>query len=302
MSTPSVRGIVPILVTPFDEQGEIDEKSLKNLIEFNIAGGVHGLGVANGSEMFKLNEAERAQVVRCVVKTVRGRVPVVISTGAPGTATAIQFSRAAEEAGADAVMLMPPNFMPVAANAITAHYRDISRAVGIPVILQDVPMAPVSPALALAIARECPTVRYIKVETFPLTAKVEAMVAAAADQLIIFGGAGGTYFIEEMRRGAQGTMPYCSQPKTFVEVWNLFQNGDEKGARRLFDERIMAVNRLTNQGHDTQHHLHKQMLVRRGVIRNAHVRGPTERPDPVTQGEIDELLLQLVPHAEPFGG
>ncbi|MEQ9815492.1 MAG: dihydrodipicolinate synthase family protein [Azospirillaceae bacterium] len=302
MSTPAIRGVVPILVTPFDEQGEIDEKSLKNLIEFNISGGVHGLGVANGSELFKLNEAERAQVVRCVVKTVRGRVPVVISTGAPGTATAIQFSRAAEEAGADAVMLMPPNFMPVASNAITAHYRDISRAVGIPVILQDVPMAPVSPALALAIARECPTVRYIKVETFPLTAKVEAMVAAAADQLVIFGGAGGTYFIEEMRRGAQGTMPYCSQPTTFVEVWNRFQNGDETGARRLFDERIMAVNRLTNQGHDTQHHLHKQMLVRQGVIRTAHVRGPTEQPDPVTQGEIDDLLLQLVPHAEPFGG
>ena len=89
-----MRGVVPILVTPFDNEGNIDEASLRRLIEFNIAGGVHGLGVANGSEVFKLTEAERAQVVRCVVDAVRGRVPVVISTGANGTDIAIAYSKA----------------------------------------------------------------------------------------------------------------------------------------------------------------------------------------------------------------
>ena len=118
--------------------------------------------------------------------------------------------------------------------------------------------------------------------------------------LTIFGGAGGTYFIEELRRGAQGTMPYCSQPSTFVEVWDRFQRGDESGARVLFDQRIMAINRLIGQGSDTQHHLHKQLLVRQGVIRTAKVRGPTVAPDTHTQREIDQLLAQLIPTAAVF--
>ncbi len=65
-----ITGVVPILVTPFDAEGGVDEASLRNLIEFNIAGGVHGVGVANGSELFKLSEAERALVVRIVVEAV----------------------------------------------------------------------------------------------------------------------------------------------------------------------------------------------------------------------------------------
>jgi 4-hydroxy-tetrahydrodipicolinate synthase len=120
------------------------------------------------------------------------------------------------------------------------------------------------------------------------------MAAAAGKKLIIFGGAGGSYFIEEMRRGAQGTMPFCSQPKAFVETWNRFQAGDEKGARQVFDASIMAVNRLGAQGGDLFYHLHKQLLVRLGVIKHAVVRSPTIVVDPVTQREIDQLLEQLV--------
>lgn len=302
MKACTLTGVVPILITPFDEEGRIDEDSLRRLVEFNIAGGVHGLGVANGSEMFKLSEAERAQVVRCVVDTVRGRVPVVISTGAPGTDVTIAFSRAAEAAGADMVMITPPSFMPVAADGVVEHFRRVSQSIGIPICLQDVPAGPVPPGLALRIARECEKVTTIKVETFPVTVKVAEMVAAASKTLTILGGANGTYFIEEMRRGAQGTMPYCSQPGVFVEVWNRFRAGDEAGARALFDARIMGVNRLVGQGNDTQHHLHKQFLVRQGIIRTAKVRGPTVPPDPVTQGEIDRHLAALLPEARPFDG
>ena len=63
---------MPILVTPFDERGGIDEESLARLIDFNIAAGVHGLGVALGSEIFKFNEAERDAVTRAVVRAGRG--------------------------------------------------------------------------------------------------------------------------------------------------------------------------------------------------------------------------------------
>jgi len=296
----SIRGVVPILVTPFDEEGRIDEASLKSLVDFNIAAGVHGLGVALGSEVFKFNETERDTVIRGVVAAVGGRVPVVINSGAAGTDLAVYYSRRAEELGADALMVIPPNFMPVGAEEIADYYRQISRAVQLPIFLQDVVQAPIPPGLALRIAGECEHARYIKVETLPVVSKVADMVQTAGTALKIFGGAGGSYFIEEMRRGSIGTMPFCSQPAAFVEVWNRFQAGDEAGAREAFDRTIMAVNRLGQQGGDLFYHLHKQLLVRQGVIRTAFVRSPTLRLDATTQGEIDTLISELVPSPRQF--
>jgi len=301
MLLPPLHGVVPILVTPFHPDGRIDEESLANLVEFNVAAGIHGLGVALGSEIFKFTEAERAQVTACVLTAARRRVSIVINSGAAGTDLAVYYSKAAEAAGADALMVIPPTFMPVSAEEIFDYYVAIDRAVGIPIILQDVPQGPISPGLALKLADACRNVRYIKVETLPVTSKVAAMAAAAGDRLTIFGGAGGSYFIEEMRRGALGTMPFCSQPADFLAVWDAFRRGDEVAARQHFDARIMAINRLGAQGGDIFYAMHKQLLVRRGVIRTALVRSPTTALDPVTAREIDELLAQLVPEPVSFG-
>lgn len=300
MTLPMLHGVVTILVTPFHDDGRIDEESLANLVAFNISAGVHGIGVALGSEIFKFNEAERAQVTRCVITAARKRVPVVINSGAAGTDLAVHYSKAAEVEGADALMVIPPSFMPASADEIFDYYVAIDRAVGIPIILQDVPQGPVPPGLALRIADLCRNVKYIKVETQPVTGKVAAMAAVASNKLTIFGGAGGSYFIEELRRGALGTMPFCSQPADFVAVWDAFRAGDEVAARARFDCTIMAINRLGNQGGDIFYGMHKQLLVRLGVIRNALVRSPTTAIDPITQGEIDALLSEIVPKAVPY--
>jgi len=286
----SMKGVVPILVTPFDIQGRVDKHSLESLIDFNIEAGVHGLGVAIGSEIFKLGDEEREMVTRTVVNRVAGRVPVVINTGASGTQLAIQYSKLAEELGADALMIIPPHFMPTNSEEIAGYYNAIDAEVSIPIILQHIPHAPVPPALALRLAKECKNIAYIKVETMPCTTKVAEMAAAAGDVLTVFGGAGGSYFIEEMRRGAKGTMPFCSQPDAFVKTWKLFQSGDEVAARKVFDVSIMAVNRLGAQSDDIFYHLHKQLLVKLGVIETAFVRGPTTLPDAISQREIDEVV------------
>lgn len=293
MPAGTMQGVFPILVTPFDDKGRIDEDSLRALVDFNLAAGVHGLGVAIGSEMFKFNEAERAQVTRIVIDQTKGRVPVVINTGAGGTDLAVFYSRAAEDAGADALMIIPPAFLPAGPDEIVDYYRTISNAVSIPIFLQDTPAAPIPPGLARRIAESAEHVRYIKVETLPVTAKVAEMVNAAGDALTVFGGAGGSYFIEELRRGSLGTMPFCSQPAAFVEVWNLFRAGDERGARLTFDRAIMPVNRLAAQGGDVFYHVHKELLVRQGVIRTAKVRSPTVPIDAVTRREIDELVTEI---------
>src|SRR5690349_1415607 len=145
---PYWEGVFPILVTPFDEAGRIDEESLRRVVEFNITSGVHGLGVAIGSEVYRFSEAERVQVTRIVSDQARGRVPVVINTGAQGTELAVLYSRQAEDAGADALMVMPPTFVGVGAVETRAYFKAISDAVRIPIFIQDAAPASVAGPLA----------------------------------------------------------------------------------------------------------------------------------------------------------
>jgi 4-hydroxy-tetrahydrodipicolinate synthase len=291
----SMQGVFPILVTPFDDLGRIDEESLRRLVDFNINAGVHGLGVALGSEIFKLSERERDVVTEIVISQVRQRVPVVINTGAPGTDLAVQYSRRAEELGADALMIIPPSFMPAGPAEVLEYYRAISDAVTIPIFLQDVPSAPISATLARQIAECCEYVRYIKVETVPITMKVADMVAKAGDRLTVFGGAGGGYFIEEMRRGSMGTMPFCSQPEAFVQVWKLVQSGDEETARTVFDQMIAPINRIASQGAGIFYYVHKELLRQRGIIATNKVRSPAPAVDDLTQRELQGLISDLYP-------
>lgn len=293
MLTEPMRGVYPILVTPFHEDSTIDEESLRRLIDFNIAAGVHGVGVALGSEVFKLTEAERDQVTRIVVDQVNGRVPVVINSGAAGTDLAVHYSRSAQENGADALMIMPPTFMAATADEVRDYFAAISNAVSIPIFLQDTASAVIGPGLARQLAEECEWIRYIKVESQPITAKVADMVATAGDTLTVFGGAGGGYFIEEMRRGSMGTMPFCSQPEAFVGVWNAFQAGDEAAARTLFDSTIMPINRIAVQGAGIFYTVHKELLRRRGVLGTNKVRSPAPAVETQTLRELDELITRL---------
>jgi len=295
MTGRAMQGVYPILVTPFDEGSKIDEESLRRLIEFNLEAGVHGLGVALGSEIFKLTEAERVEVTRIVVDQVAGRVPVVINTGAHGTDLAVHYSRMAEENGADALMVLPPSFFPVGADEIAAYFRAISEAVRLPIFIQDMPASPIAPALARRLTESCEWVRYIKVESPPVVEKVAAMASQAGDRLTIFGGAGGGFFIEELRRGSVGTMPFCTQPEAFVEVWDRVRAGDEAGARETFDRYLQPVARITAHGSGLFYAVHKEILRHRGVIRTARVRDPAPPLDDMTREELAILLAELYP-------
>ncbi|MFH1084267.1 MAG: dihydrodipicolinate synthase family protein [Chloroflexota bacterium] len=292
----TMKGVYPILVMPFDEQERIDVESLQSLVDFCIANGVHGLGVALGSEVFKFTEAERALVTRTVVDQAAGRVPVVINTGGNCTFQAVFYSQMAEEHGADALMLMPPSVTPVGGAETRAYFKAVSDAVHIPIFIQDTNSPHVPADLAVQIAKESENVRYIKVESLPTPQMVQETVEKAGGLLTVHGGAGGNYFIEEMRRGSVGTMPFCSQPEAFRAVWDLFQAGDERGATRLFYERILPVNRLGGLGPGASYyHIHKEILRRRGAIRTRVVRGPIAPLNDRIWGEVTAVIDELYP-------
>ena len=293
MSEQAMRGVVTILVTPYDEQYRVDVESLQRLVEFNVQAGVHGLGVALGSEIVALSEAERQQVTRAVVQQARGRAPVVINSGGPVAELAVLYSRMAAGDGADALMVRPPNFLPAGPDQVIAYFKAISDAVRLPIFIQDTPETPVSGGLARRIAESCPNVRYVKIESLPPPYQVAQAVAACGDLLGVFGGAGGSFFIEELRRGAIGTMPGCSQPEAFVAVWDAYQAGDERAAQEAMVRSILPVNRLATQAPAAFYHVHKEILRRRGIIRTANVRGPVAPLDPVTQRELAQVFEEL---------
>ncbi len=102
------RGVYPILITPFDERDRIDEEDLRRLVDYCIAEGVHGFGLAFGTETPKLTETERARVAELVIEQSRGRVPVVVNIGAPSAYATVLYSQRMQDLGADGVMCVPP--------------------------------------------------------------------------------------------------------------------------------------------------------------------------------------------------
>src|SRR5919108_1538820 len=130
-------GVVPITVTPFHEDGRMDEASIATLVEFEARCGVHGLNVLGiMGEAHKLGEGERRRVAELFLKHVAGRLPIVVGTSHGGTGVVVELSQAAEDAGAAAVMVAPPIGLRGDA-AILAHYRQVAAAISIPIVVQD---------------------------------------------------------------------------------------------------------------------------------------------------------------------
>jgi dihydrodipicolinate synthase/N-acetylneuraminate lyase len=287
-----MRGIFPILLTPFDDDGRIDEESLRSEVEFNLQAGVHGLGLALGSEFLKMTEEERQRVTRIVVDEVRGRVPVVVNTGAQSNVVAALYSRQAEELGASAVMCMPPS-MGVSGSEMRSYFKAISDAVRVPVWIQDTTYTVVPAGVIRQIAEESERVRFAKIESAPNPLKVQEAVQQAGHLITVFGGSAGTYFLEELARGGVGTMPWPSTPEVFVKIWDRWQAGDKAGARDTFERELLPILRVSSTGVRMGHTINKEILKRRGVIKSAHVRAPSDPLDALAERELSETLERL---------
>ena len=211
------------LPTPFAENGDVDEASLRRVVDLFIDAGVNGvtaLGVTG--EVARLDEGERARVLEIVVDQVKGRIGIVAGTSADGTRTCIQFSRQAKAAGATAVMVSPPRMPKLNSEAVVRHFSALAEAVDIEIVVQDYP--PISgyamePALLARIAREIPRARTIKLEDPPTPFKTSRILDQAGDlEVRIFGGLGGVFLLEELMAGATGAMTGFAFPEILVKI------------------------------------------------------------------------------------
>ncbi len=281
-----LRGVFPILNTTFHDDGSLDPDSQASLVRHLLDQGAHGLGLfGNASEGYALSDQERMQLLRLVRDVAGPDVPLIASTGHSGTALAVELSRRAEAEGANALMVLPPSFMKTDADGLMFYFEAISKAVNIPVMVQDAPLMTtvVMPAALLArMGREIEHVAYAKVEAPPTSPKVEAV--AKAGSIIPFGGLNGNFLIEEFQRGSQGIMPGSDMIGDFVKIWNALEAGDTALAWKIFTRILPLIRFELQPGLGVSAMKHN--LKAAGVIQSSAVRHPTGMID---AGAVREL-------------
>jgi 4-hydroxy-tetrahydrodipicolinate synthase len=288
-----LEGVYSVLPTPFQASGDLDEASLRRVIDLFIAAGVNGvtaLGVTG--EVARLDDTERRRVLDVVVDQVKGRIGVVAGTTAEGTRTCIEYSRHAREVGATAVMVSPPRMPKLNSEAVVRHYQALADAVDIEIVVQDYP--PISgftmePALLARIAREIARARTIKLEDPPTPFKTSRILEAAGDTPVrIFGGLGGVFLLEELLAGATGAMTGFAFPEILVEIVTLFRAGRIEEAADTFYRTVPLMRFEFQEGIGMA--IRKEVLHRRGALASPSTRAPGAALDQTTREALDRVM------------
>src|SRR2546429_1184652 len=229
-------GVYNILPTPFLMDGSQDTDGLRRLTEAVLVAGVDGitvLGVAGEAQ--RLSAEERGRVLSTVLDAVDGRAPVIAGSSQEGTDITIAACVAAQRAGAAGVMIAPPTFLQPGP-ALTEHLSRVGQATSLPIVLQDFPPVngvTMSPAAMAALVEAVPAVTTIKLEGTPTPQRTAQVLDLVGGLVTVLGGLGGVYLLDELRRGASGTMTGFAYPEGLVEIWQTWHARDRReGAQR----------------------------------------------------------------------
>lgn len=240
-----IRGVIPAVLTCFDEQENVDPVRTRELTEFLVNAGVDGLYLTGSTGIcYTMTAEERMQVVETVIDQVAGRIPVIVHVGDIGTKKSIQLARHAEAAGADAISSVPPFYWNFGGEAIYHYYKDLSEAVSIPTVIYNVQLAGImSKALLLRIAR-LPNVKGLK-----YTARTHDEMGALKRELgkdfMIYSGCDEMAF-SGFAFGADGIIGsfYNHIPELYKKLYTCAKEGnmaEGMGLQAIGDEVIWAT-------------------------------------------------------------
>jgi 4-hydroxy-tetrahydrodipicolinate synthase len=290
-----LQGVLPITLTPFTDDGDVDEASIDSLVEDYLGAGAHGLTILGiMGEAAKLLDDERERVLRRYVRATAGRVPVVVGISARATHMSLDYARRAEDAGAAAVMLAPPDNTKNL-DLVFEHFRRVAEAVSVPVVVQDEPVNTGVTMPAPFLVRLLDGIegcRYLKLEETPTLPKITAVRNNATSEVGIFGGLGGLYLYEELLRGADGIMTGFGFPQVLVGTYERFVAGDRKDAQEYFFRHLPLIRYEAQLGVGGVT-IRKAVFARRGSIRSAHARFPAPPVDELTLSELDDLIAAV---------
>lgn len=293
----SLRGVFPVLPTPFAPDGAPDEAAFRRLIDFAVEAGVDGVvfpGMA--SEVETLTAAERGRLVAVLGGHLRGRVPFIVGASHADPAESAARAREGAAAGAVAAMIMAP---PAAGGDVAKHvafFAAVAEAApSLAIMLQNAPApngAGLPPEGVAAVAAGVPAIRYVKEETLPCGQHVTRILAAANGTLDgVMGGAGARFVLDELARGANGTMPALELADAHVAMWRAWERGDRAEARRLYTMTLpLLLFQMTFRVRAT-----KEVLRRRGLLEHTGARAAGPTLDEGDLAEISELIATATP-------
>lgn len=235
-----VKGVIPALVTPLDRDGELLESGLRDLLDYTIAGGVHGVFVLGTSgEIYGLSEAQKRRVVEVTVEHVGGRVPVYAGASEITTRDCIRTAHMVQEVGGvSALSVLTPYFMTPTQSELVEHYRTIAGETDLPVILYSNPGRThvnfsLDSILALA---ELPNIVGFKDSAGNMSATADLLRARPEGFAVLIGR--DTLIYAGLCHGAEGAIASTANvaPRLVSDIYEAFARGEHALALELQGE------------------------------------------------------------------
>jgi 4-hydroxy-tetrahydrodipicolinate synthase len=283
-----LHGIFPPILTPLHEDQRIDHESLASLVEYLLGEGVHGIWAMGTTGEFACFDAdEREAAVATAVKATRGRAPVIANVGDASTLLTLEHARRAVRAGADAIAATPPYYYPNNQTELEAFYREIAKAVDVPLLLYHIPQTVkvrVDPPFVRKLANDGVIVG-LKDSQNDLEWFRKVLVDAQADGVNLRAFLGTTGLIDAtVAIGGVGAIPGISNvtASACVGAYEAARAGDLAGAAR-HQARVIAAANLGGvlagaSAIGSNFASMKAILVARGVIKTATCRAPFRSP------------------------
>ena len=304
-ATRPYRGIFPVAPTPFTEAGELDLVGQRRVLDCMIDQGVDGICIlANYSEQFLLADDERSTLLDVCLAQVAGRVPVIVTCSHFSTRIACERARAAADAGAAMLMLMPPYHgatLRADEKGTLEHFARVADAAGIPLMVQDAPLSGVTLSVPFLtrLAREVPLVRYFKIEVPGAAAKLRTLIEMGDDAIEgPFDGEESITLMADLDAGATGTMPSALLPDLIREVVVHHREGRRHEAAAAYAGILPLINFENRQ---CGLRATKTVMAEGGVIASDAVRHPLEPLHPATRAGLLELARAANPLALRWG-
>ena len=288
-------GVLPVLATPFKEDGDLDSAALASEVDFVIGHQADGVVLGMVSEVLRLSSEERDALAEATCRVVGGRVSVTVSVGAESLHTAVRHARHAEVVGADAVMAIPPLGTACDDQELFRYYAGIIESVDVPVVVQDASGylgRPLTVELQANLFAVYGDRALFKPEAQPIGPRLTRLLEATGGQAKVFEGTGGIALVDSYHRGIAGTMPGPDVPWALVALWNALEAGD--------DDRVAEIQGPLCALVSVQHSLdsfiavEKHLLRRQGVIPATYSREPVGYElDAATEREVNRLFDRL---------
>ncbi|MDA1297508.1 MAG: dihydrodipicolinate synthase family protein [Chloroflexi bacterium] len=299
-----MRGVYSIPVTPFNEDGSVDFTSLTRCVEWCVEKGAHGIVLpVNASEGPFLTDSERSAVIETGVKATGGAVPFVAGVSGITTTHAVEYTKAAVDAGADSVIAAPPNG--AGSGLMIDYYGAVAEAAGVPVWVQNnkPPASPTIPtSLIVRMLKEIEHVDYVKEESLVPGQVMTELFEQSGDACRgVMGGMGGRFLTDEYHRGSCGTMPSGHITDAHRKLWDALEKGgrDGDGLQVVTDEAQAIWEKLLpslNFEFLFSITAYKMAFYRRGVIKTPVTRNPAaKKMDRLDVEELDRILERLSP-------